>query len=230
MGVKDLKRGLRLWPEVAGDRRRNVEAFAKVGIAVAFTYHLNEQGARQVMQSCISSDIAVDYYQLALHDEAATHSFMQQVKEKYVAVHSVVYAAGPAIPIDFVGSTSLEAWKNIFTQDTHACFNLIQAALPVLKDTGGGSITAVTTTQATRPCRRVCSPARPRQPLRTCWRWWPGKMVAMASGQTASVRAGWQEENWQEVWTARWTRRPSRRLQRKSPWVTWVHLKTSPMR
>jgi len=31
--------------------------------------------------------------------------------------------------------------------DTHACFNLVHAALPILKGQGGGSLTAVTTTQ-----------------------------------------------------------------------------------
>ena len=191
MGVKEFKEGVAV---VAGGSggigAAIVEAFARSGSPVAFTYHLNEQGARQVIQSCGSSDIAVDYYQLALHDEAATHTFMQQVKEKYVAVHSVVYAAGPAIPLDFVGSTSLEAWKNIFTQDTHACFNLIQAALPVLKDTGGGSITAVTTTQATRHLPKSVLSSAPKAAIENLL-----EVVARENGRYGiranSIRSGW---------------------------------------
>jgi len=167
-----------------------VEAFARAGSPVAFTYHRNERAARQVQQACESSGTAVEYRQLALQDEAATRAFMEQVRERHGAVHSVVYAAGPGISIDFAGSTSFDDWKNTFEQDTHACFSLVRAALPILKDGQGGSITAITTTQATRHLPRSVLSSAPKAAIENLL-----EVVARENGRYGiranSIRSGW---------------------------------------
>ena len=43
-----------------------------------------------------------------------------------------------------------DEWTRTFALDTHGCFHLARAALPILKQQKGGSLTAVTTTQFSR--------------------------------------------------------------------------------
>ena len=169
-----------------------VEAFAREGWSVVFTYHQNAQVARYVQKACEPYAVVVEYHQLALQHERATRKFFAEVREKYAAVRSVVYAAGPGISIDFAGELSLDDWKNTFEQDTHACFNLVQSALPMLKESGGGSITAVTTTQATRHLPKSVLSSAPKAAIESLL-----EVVARENGRYGiranSIRAGWLE-------------------------------------
>ena len=167
-----------------------VEAFAQAGTPVAFTYHQNAEAAQLVKKACASYGVPVQCHQLALQHDDATREFMTEVGKAYSAVHSVVYAAGPGIAIDFAGELSFEDWKRTFEQDTHACFNLVQSALPLLKASGGGSITAVTTTQATRHLPKSVLSSAPKAAIENLL-----AVVARENGRYGiranSIRAGW---------------------------------------
>jgi 3-oxoacyl-[acyl-carrier protein] reductase len=167
-----------------------VEAFAVAGSAVVFTYHNNKNAAELVQQAASKHGVAVEYEQLALQDNVATLAFFEQVQQKYGHIHSVVYAAGPAIPVDFAGNISFDDWKKTFEQDTHACFSLVQASLPLLKAQGGGSICAITTTQATRHLPLSVLSSAPKAAIESML-----EVVAKENGRYGiranSIRSGW---------------------------------------
>ena len=81
---------------------------------------------------------------------SAVAGCLADVAGRFGRIHSVVYAAGPVTPINFVGSITTDEWTRTFALDTHGCFHLARAALPILKQQKGGSLTAVTTTQFSR--------------------------------------------------------------------------------
>jgi len=127
-----------------------VRAFARAGTDVAFSFHRNQSAASALVAELAPSGRRIETFQLSLEDAAAVRARIAELKERYGRLHSVVYAAGPDTPIGFVGTLSEEQWTQTFRLDTHACFNLVNAALPVLKEQRGGSLTAVTTTQYSR--------------------------------------------------------------------------------
>jgi len=167
-----------------------VEEFAKAGSAVVFTYHSNKEAAEQVKTAASGHGVAVEYYQLALHDDIATAQCLQEVHQKYGAIHSIVYAAGPGIPVNFAGKITFADWKKTFEQDTHACFSLVHGALPLLKQQGGGSICAITTTQATRHLPLSVLSSAPKAAVESLL-----EVVAKENGRYGiranSIRSGW---------------------------------------
>jgi NAD(P)-dependent dehydrogenase (short-subunit alcohol dehydrogenase family) len=167
-----------------------VEAFAKAGASVVFTYNRNREAAEQVKALAEAQGVSVEYHQLALHDDVATESFFKNMVEKHGVLHSIIYAAGPGIPVDFAGKISLEDWKKTFDQDTHACFNLVHASLPILKAQGGGSICAITTTQATRHLPLSVLSSAPKAAIESLL-----EVVAKENGRYGiranSIRSGW---------------------------------------
>jgi NAD(P)-dependent dehydrogenase (short-subunit alcohol dehydrogenase family) len=167
-----------------------VEAFARAGSAVVFTYHRNRDAAHQVCEAAAAHGVAVEYHQLALHDNDATAALLAQVQQKYGAIHSVVYAAGPGIPVNFAGEINFDDWKATFEHDTHACFSLVHAALPILKDQGSGSICAITTTQASRHLPLSVLSSAPKAAVESLL-----EVVARENGRYGiranSIRSGW---------------------------------------
>ena len=128
--------------------------------------------------------------QLALEDVAAVAATIADVRARTGRIHSVVYAAGPVTPINFVGSLTDEEWTRTFAHDTHACFHLVHAALPILKEQKGGSITAVTTTQFSRHVPMSVLSSAPKAAIESML-----QVVAREYGRYGvranSVRSGW---------------------------------------
>lgn len=133
-----------------GIGRAIVTAFAEAGADVAFTYHTNEAGAQRLQDDLSQLPSAVEHRQLDLRDHEGTAAALHEVRRTAGRIHSVVYAAGPNIAVNFAAKLSFDDWQSTFQQDTHACFSLMHAAVPILREQGGGSVCAVTTSQATR--------------------------------------------------------------------------------
>ena len=112
------------------------------------------------------------------------------VRSRCGRIHSVIYAAGPVTPIGFVGGLTEEQWVTTFKLDTHACFNLVHAALPILKEQRGGSLTAVTTTQFARHVPMSVMSSAPKAAIESMM-----QVAAREYGRYGvranSVRSGW---------------------------------------
>lgn len=125
-------------------------ALAAAGSDVVFSYHRNAGAAAALRESLAASGRRVESVQLSLEQPEAVTRLVDELRSRHGRIHSVVYAAGPSLPINFVGEISTQDWSSTFNLDTHACFHLVHAALSLLKEQRYGSITAVTTTQYSR--------------------------------------------------------------------------------
>lgn len=167
-----------------------VRGFARAGTDVVFTYYRNRDAADRLVAELAGGGRKVEAVQLALEDAAAVATRVAEVRGRHGRVHSVVYAAGPVTPIGFVGNLTEPQWVETFRLDTHACFNLVHAALPVLREQGGGSITAITTTQYSRHVPQSVMSSAPKAAMESML-----QVVAREYGRFGiranSVRSGW---------------------------------------
>jgi NAD(P)-dependent dehydrogenase (short-subunit alcohol dehydrogenase family) len=81
------------------------------------------------------------------------------VIERFAAIHTVVYAAGPHVPMKYVATIPPELFRQQLLDDAVGCFNVLQPALPHLRHSRG-SVVAVTTVATARfPARDSLSSA-----------------------------------------------------------------------
>lgn len=165
-------------------------ALVHAGTDVVFTYNRNGAAADALVSELAQIGPRVECRQLALEDSGRVAELAADVRERFGRIHSVIYAAGPSLPINFVGGISEEEWVKTFQLDTHACFNLVHAMLPVLKEQRGGSITAVTTTQFARHVPMSVLSSAPKAAIESML-----QVAAREYGRYGiranSVRSGW---------------------------------------
>jgi NAD(P)-dependent dehydrogenase (short-subunit alcohol dehydrogenase family) len=135
-------------------------ALAKRGSDVVLTYRNNCAAAEEVANEIRTLGRKADISPLALENPEAVKALVDGVAEKAGVIHSVVYAAGPNLPIKFINSLTPEEWKGVFDADVNGCFNLVWATLPHLKKQGAGAYVAVITAAVDRaPPRDILSAA-----------------------------------------------------------------------
>jgi len=125
-------------------------ALVVAGTDVVFSYYKNRAAADALVGELAGPGRRVETLQLSLEESVAVTECLTDVAGRFGRIHSVIYAAGPVTPINFVGNITTDEWTRTFALDTHGCFHLASAALPILKQQKGGSLTAVTTTQFSR--------------------------------------------------------------------------------
>ena len=130
------------------------KVFSEAGPPIAFSYRDNKQQA-EVTASELSTPSW--FSPLDIRDFPALQAFVAQAKEKFGAIHSVVYASGPDISVHYVGDFDAEEFKDVIMSDVVGYFNLVKASIPALKESKG-SIVAISTcaTEKVAP-KDVCS-------------------------------------------------------------------------
>jgi NAD(P)-dependent dehydrogenase (short-subunit alcohol dehydrogenase family) len=165
-------------------------ALVHAGTDVVFTYYRNKAAADRLLAELAPYGQRLEAVQLALEDHAAVTARLADVRARYGRIHSVIYAAGPVTPINFVGALKEVEWVQTFQLDTHACFNLVNAALPILKEQKGGSLTAITTTQYARHVPMSVLSSAPKAAIESML-----QVAAREYGRYGvranSVRSGW---------------------------------------
>jgi NAD(P)-dependent dehydrogenase (short-subunit alcohol dehydrogenase family) len=166
------------------------QSLAAAGSDVLFTYYRNQDAAKRVLDAAGREGRRVECVQLALEDGAAAARVLEDTRSRFGKIHSVIYAAGPSVPINYVGQIEEADWVKTFAMDTHACFNLVRAALPILKEQRSGSLTAVTTTQFARHVPMSVLSSAPKAAIESMM-----QVVAKEYGRFGvranCVRSGW---------------------------------------
>jgi NAD(P)-dependent dehydrogenase (short-subunit alcohol dehydrogenase family) len=166
------------------------QSLAAAGSDVVFTYYRNRDAAVRLEETARRDGRRVESVHLALEDSASVSNALQHARSRYGKIHSVIYAAGPSLPISFVAQVQEEDWVRTFAMDTHACFNLVRAALPILKEQSGGSLTAITTTQFARHVPMSVLSSAPKAAIESMM-----QVVAKEYGRFGvranCVRSGW---------------------------------------
>lgn len=136
------------------------EALAAAGANVALTYRSRKDAADAVVKGIESAGCEALAMSVDHADPEAMKAFVDAAAERFGRVHSVVYAAGPHLPMKFLNAITPSEWKQVFDNDVNAAFNLVWATLPHLKAGGGGSLLAVITAAVEKvPLRDICSAA-----------------------------------------------------------------------
>jgi 3-oxoacyl-[acyl-carrier protein] reductase len=98
-------------------------------------------------------------YQLDLNDADGCKRVVDEVVAEFGALHTLVYAAGPHVPMKYVAMISPELFRQQMLDDAVGCFNVVQPALRYLRESKG-SVVAVTTVATVRfPARDSLSSA-----------------------------------------------------------------------
>ncbi|MEU1180312.1 SDR family oxidoreductase [Streptomyces sp. NPDC005820] len=122
-----------------------VRALAARGSAVAFTYRSDRDGARALAEEVKAAEVlCVD-----LTDEEATARAVTGTARAYGGIHTLVYAAGPHVPMRHLSRVTPGEYRAQLEADAVAFFNLVHPALPVLRESRG-NIVAVTTVATRR--------------------------------------------------------------------------------
>ncbi len=144
-----------------------VEAFARAGSDVIFTYRQGAERAEAVCARARAHGVRVEARQVLLEEPATLDQVLAEVAETDRRIHSFVYASGPRIKVGYAGELSVDDWRFALTHDSEACFSFAKAALaflkayPVSKDYAG-CLTAITSSQRFRPETRGVLSAAPK--------------------------------------------------------------------
>lgn len=122
---------------------------AERGSDVAFTYRANHAAAETLARELESVGRRQAALKLDLADADATAETVGKVAAEFGGVHTLVYAAGPHVPMVHLSKVSPAQYREQLNADAAAFFNLVHAALPHLRDSTG-TVTVVTTAATRR--------------------------------------------------------------------------------
>ena len=126
-----------------------VRTLAERGSDVAFTYRANATAAAALTRELTGLGRRPLAIRLDLTDDAATAGAVAQTAADLGGIHTLVYAAGPHVPMTHLSTVTPDRYRAQLTADAAAFFALAHAALPHLRESRGG-IVAVTTAATRR--------------------------------------------------------------------------------
>lgn len=127
------------------------EVLAERGAAIAVLYHKAEARALALVEALWALGSVAEAYRLDLTDPEATAGLMDEIAERFGRIHTGVYAAGPTVAVEYAAKLAPSEFAAHLTGDAGACFNLVHALLPHMREKGGGALVAVTTDQLHAP-------------------------------------------------------------------------------
>jgi NAD(P)-dependent dehydrogenase (short-subunit alcohol dehydrogenase family) len=114
------------------------------GSRVALTFHGNEATA-----AALAAETGARGHRLELGDAADVQRVVESIAEQAGGLHTVVYAAGPHVPMRHLSTIEPEQFDRQIATDAGGFFALLTAALPYLR-ASRGSLVAVTTAATRR--------------------------------------------------------------------------------
>ncbi len=112
------------------------------GAEVALTWRRNREGAEALAAALGQGGRAATAHPLDLEDPGSAQRLIDAVALAHGGLHTLVYAAGPAIEQPFISQTSAEQWRAAIDVELNGFFHLVRAAIPALR-AARGSIVAL---------------------------------------------------------------------------------------
>ncbi|MFC9894308.1 SDR family NAD(P)-dependent oxidoreductase [Nocardia sp. NPDC127579] len=129
------------------------------GSDVAMTYHRSAGPLESLRATAARHGRRAPAWQLDLSDAAQTAEVVAEVAARCAGIHTLVYAAGPHVPMVHLSRVAPAEFRRQLTDDATGFFNALHAALPPLR-AARGSVVAVTTAATARfPVRDSLSSA-----------------------------------------------------------------------
>jgi NAD(P)-dependent dehydrogenase (short-subunit alcohol dehydrogenase family) len=119
------------------------------GSHVAVTYRSDRDGADGVVAAARDWGVRASAYQLDVTRADASADVVDRVVEEYGGLHTLIHAAGPHVPMVHLSQVAPPTMEAQLGADAAGFFNVVQPALPHLRQ-AQGCIIAVTTAATTR--------------------------------------------------------------------------------
>lgn len=113
--------------------------FAREGSDVAIVYHANEARAQQVAAEAREMGRKATIYRADVTDPDQVDAAIKAAIGDHGRIHSLVWAAGPLVNQRYLAATPMEEWRHAFDVEVHGFFAAAQAAIPHMREQGGGS-------------------------------------------------------------------------------------------
>ncbi|SNC62633.1 NAD(P)-dependent dehydrogenase, short-chain alcohol dehydrogenase family [Marinobacter sp. es.048] len=134
-------------------------SLARAGSDVLLTYNSNEQAAEEVAKAVRDLGRQAKAVKLDLCEPGAVEKIAAAAEQEFGRIHSVVYAAGPAIHFQLISQLAPSEWARVVQTDVGGAFNLVHGTLPYLKKSGGAYAAVITAAVERVPTRDICSAA-----------------------------------------------------------------------
>jgi len=123
------------------------------------TYGRNKEAAEQLAREIEALGRKVEIAPLAIENAEAVVGFVQGVAERHGSIHSVVYASGPSLHMEYIAEIEPVGWARVIQVDVNGCFNLVHATLPHLRQSRGAYVAVITAAVERVPARDIQSAA-----------------------------------------------------------------------
>ncbi|HEX5805935.1 MAG TPA: SDR family oxidoreductase [Macromonas sp.] len=134
-------------------------ALARAGSNVVLTYGRNKAAAEEAAAQIRAMGRQAEIASLAIEDADAVIQLVNGVVERFGSLHSVVYASGPGIHMQFIGEIQPHEWARVMQIDINGCFNLVHATLPHMRKSKGAYAAVITSAVERVPARDIQSAA-----------------------------------------------------------------------
>lgn len=132
-----------------GIGRAIVRMLGERGSAVVATYRSSREKAESAVAEATAHGVRGDVVEMDLRDDASCARAVEQVVRSFGGLHTLVYAAGPHVPMRHLSTVAPAAFAEQLDADTAAFFRVVAPALPALRE-AGGNVVAVTTAATSR--------------------------------------------------------------------------------
>jgi len=132
-----------------GIGRAIVRMLAERGSDVVATYRFSAERAAAAVAEATAYGVRGEAVAMDLRDDAACAAVVEQVVATYGGLHTLVYAAGPPVPMRHLSRVTPAELADQLDADAAAFFRAVAPALPALREVHG-NVVAVTTAATTR--------------------------------------------------------------------------------
>lgn len=126
-----------------------VRRLAEPGARVAFTFRSNRQAADALVAELGERGVTAVAEPVDLQDAEAVAAYVERANELLGGLRTLVHAAGPHVPMVHLSKVPAEQFRRALDDEVAAFFNVVSAALPLLRESAG-SVVAVTTAATSR--------------------------------------------------------------------------------
>lgn len=139
--------------------RAIVRMLGERGSSVVATYRSGREAAALAVSEATAYGVRGEAVALDTGDDAACADLVAHVVGRYGGVHTLVYAAGPHVPMKHLSRVEPAELGAQLEADTGAFFRIVTAALPALREAQGNVVAVTTAATARFPVRDGLSSA-----------------------------------------------------------------------
>lgn len=114
------------------------------GAPVALTYRSNRARADALAAQLRDAGGVAQAHGVDMTDREGVATLLQTLQRQHGRIHTVVLATGADFSMTYVSKIDAQEWLDTIHADLTGAFYVISAALPLLRQGGGGSLVAIT--------------------------------------------------------------------------------------